>query len=135
VAAPSHVVAEPSPVAVSAPSHAAPASHSSGSALAAPGGGAAQSKSSGGSSAAGSPLAAPLAAPAAAAPAAAPAHASTSTTGVVHVDPALRAVVVDGSFRRANDGVLTVTCGQHRIKAGMKDQQTVNVPCGGSVSL
>jgi hypothetical protein len=73
------------------------------------------------------PVAAPVAppAPAAAAP----------TTGVVRVDSALRAVVVDGSYRRANDGVVVLTCGTPRIKAGMKETQTVNVPCGGSVSL
>ena len=61
--------------------------------------------------------------------------AAQSSTGIVRVDPNLRAVVVDGAYRRATDGVLTVSCGSHRIKAGMKDQQTVNVPCGGSVSL
>jgi hypothetical protein len=58
-----------------------------------------------------------------------------ATTGTVRVDPSLRAVVVDGSFRRPSDGVVVVSCGSHRIKAGMKEQQTVNVPCGGSVSL
>jgi hypothetical protein len=58
-----------------------------------------------------------------------------ATTGVVRVDPNLRAVVVDGSFRRPNDGALTVSCGTHRIKVGMKEAQTVNVPCGGAVSL
>jgi hypothetical protein len=68
-----------------------------------------------------------------AAPAAAPAVAST--TGNVNVDPKLRAVVVDGAFRRVNDGVLTLSCGTHRIKVGMNDPQSVNVPCGGSVSL
>lgn len=68
-------------------------------------------------------------APAAAAPVVAP------TTGNVSVDPKLRAVVVDGSFRRVNDGVLTLSCGTHRIKVGMNDPQVVNVPCGGSVSL
>jgi hypothetical protein len=80
---------------------------------------------------------APLAAPAAAAPAAAPPPkpANVATTGVVQVDPSLRAVIVDGSYRRANDGAVTVSCGSHRVKAGMKEQQTVNVPCGGSVSL
>ena len=56
-------------------------------------------------------------------------------TGNVNVDPKLRAVVVDGSFRRVNDGVLTLSCGTHRIKVGMNDTQIVNVPCGGSVSL
>jgi hypothetical protein len=74
--------------------------------------------------------------PPAAAPAAAPvAAAAQSSTGIVRVDPNLRAVVVDGSYRRAVDGVLTVSCGTHRIKAGMKEQQTINVPCGGSVTL
>jgi hypothetical protein len=76
--------------------------------------------------------AAPLPPPAAAP--AAPAAAATGT-GVVRVDPSLRAVVVDGSYRRANDGVVTVSCGPHRIKAGMKEAQSVNVPCGGAVSL
>lgn len=74
--------------------------------------------------------------PPVAAPAAAPAPAPVqSTTGIVRVDPTLRAVVVDGAYRRASDGVVTVSCGTHRIKAGMKEAQTVNVPCGGSVSL
>jgi hypothetical protein len=92
----------------------------------------------GGGKVASSPLAPPGAplppppAPAAAAPAAA---APVSATGTVRVDPNLRAVQVDGAFRRANDGVVVVTCGTHRIKAGMKGEQTVNVPCGGSVSL
>jgi hypothetical protein len=111
----------------SAPSAAAPVTKTSGGALPPPGGGKVAS----------SPLAAPGAplpppAPAAAAPAA---PAAVSSTGTVRVDPNLRAVVVDGSFRRANDGVVVVTCGSHRIKAGMKGEQTINVPCGGSVSL
>ena len=104
-----------------------PAGKSAGGALPPPGGGKVASD----------PLAAPGAplpppAPAAAAPAA---PATVATTGTVRVDPTLRAVIVDGSFRRPNDGVIVVTCGSHRIKAGMKEQQTVNVPCGGSVSL
>ena len=41
----------------------------------------------------------------------------------------------DGSYRRANDGSVTVSCGSHRVKAGMNDVQSVNVPCGGAVSL
>lgn len=74
--------------------------------------------------------------PPVAAPARAPAPAAVQpTTGVVRVDPNLRAVVVDGSYRRASDGVVTLSCGTHRVKAGMKEPQTVNVPCGGSVSL
>ena len=67
--------------------------------------------------------------------AAAPAPKVASTTGVIRVDPKLRAVLVDGRFQRADDGVVTVSCGSHRVKAGMNDQQTVNVPCGGAVSL
>ena len=121
VAAPAAPAAAPAPVAV-AP--AAPVSRSSGGALAAPGGRSAP---------AGAPLPPPASAPvAAAAPAAA---APAATTGVVRVDPNLRAVVVDGSFRHANDGAVVVSCGSHRIKAGMKEAQTVNVPCGGAVSL
>ena len=72
--------------------------------------------------------------PSKAPPAAAPA-AAVSSTGTVNVDPKLRAVVVDGSSRRVNDGAVTLTCGSHRIKVGMNDVQSVNVPCGGSVSL
>jgi hypothetical protein len=107
---------------------AAPVTKTSGGALPPPGGG---KVASGPLAAPGAPLPPPPAP--AAAPVAAPT--SASTTGTVRVDPNLRAVVVDGSFRRANDGVVVVSCGSHRIKAGMKEQQTVNVPCGGSVSL
>jgi len=118
------------PLAAAGPAAAAPApvTKTSGGALPPPGGGKVAS----------APLAAPGAplppppAPVAAAPAA---PAAVASTGTVRVDPNLRAVVVDGNFRRANDGVVVVSCGSHRIKAGMKEQQTVNVPCGGSVSL
>ncbi|MDB5215509.1 MAG: hypothetical protein JWO86_3436 [Myxococcaceae bacterium] len=130
VAAP--VAASPvvaAPVAAAPAPAAAPVARSSGGALAAPGGGGSKTSSA----AAGSPLAAPPSAPTVAAAPAAPKP--VATTGVVNVDPNLRAVVVDGSFRRANDGVVTVSCGSHRIKAGMKEAQTVNVPCGGAVSL
>ena len=89
-----------------------------------PPGGALPPPVAGGSTALPPPVAAAPAAPAAAA-----------TTGVIRVDPNLRAVVVDGSFRRATDGVVTVSCGSHRVKAGMKELQVVNVPCGGAVSL
>jgi hypothetical protein len=74
------------------------------------------------------PLPPPASAPAAPA-------AAAGGTGVVRVDSSLRAVVVDGSYRRANDGVVTVSCGRHRIKAGMKEAQSVDVPCGGAVTL
>ena len=112
------------PLAAAGPVAPAPVSRSSGGALPPPGGGKVAS--------------APLAAPGAPLPppaAATPAPAVVATTGTVRVDPNLRAVVVDGSFRRANDGVVVVACGSHRIKVGMKSEQSVNVPCGGSVSL
>ena len=122
----------PAPAAapVAASPAAAPVARSSGGALAAPGG---NRSSSGERAPAGAPLPPPPSAPAvAAAPVAA---APAATTGVVRVDPNLRAVVVDGSFRRVNDGAVTVSCGSHKVKAGMKEAQTVNVPCGGAVSL
>ena len=115
------------PLAAAGPVAPAPVSRSSGGALPPPGGG---KVASGPLAAPGAPLPPP--------PAAAPAPAApvvVATTGTVRVDPNLRAVVVDGSFRRANDGVVVVACGSHRIKVGMKSEQSVNVPCGGSVSL
>lgn len=130
----SFAVTPPPPAPVAAPVAAAPAAapvaRSSGGALAAPGG---NRSSSGERAPVGAPLPPPPSAPAvAAAPVAA---APAATTGVVRVDPNLRAVVVDGSFRRVNDGAVTVSCGSHKVKAGMKEAQTVNVPCGGAVSL
>ncbi len=128
------VTPPPASPAIAAPVAAAPAAapvaRSSGGALAAPGG---NRSSSGERAPVGAPLPPPPSAPAvAAAPVAA---APAATTGVVRVDPNLRAVVVDGSFRRVNDGAVTVSCGSHKVKAGMKEAQTVNVPCGGAVSL
>ena len=128
------VTSPPASPAIAAPVAAAPAAapvaRSSGGALAAPGG---NRSSSGERAPVGAPLPPPPSAPAvAAAPVAA---APAATTGVVRVDPNLRAVVVDGSFRRVNDGAVTVSCGSHKVKAGMKEAQTVNVPCGGAVSL
>ena len=102
-----------------------------GSPLAAPGGGTREAAPS--PAATTNPGALPPPPPKAA-PAAGPA-AVASTTGTVSVDPKLRAVVVDGAFRHVNDGVITLSCGSHRIKVGMNDVQTVNVPCGGSISL
>ena len=59
-----------------------------------------------------------------------------ATTGNVSVDPKLRAIVVDGNYRHVSDnGTVTLSCGPHRIKVGMNDAQSVNVPCGGSISL
>ena len=115
------------PLAAAGPVAPAPVSKSSGGALPPPGGGKTAS----------APLAAP-GAPLPPPPAAAPAPAApavVATTGTVRVDPNLRAVVVDGSFRRANDGVVVVACGAHRLQVGMKSEQPVNVPCGGSVAL
>jgi hypothetical protein len=50
------------------------------------------------------------------------------------VKPPLVVIVVDGQHRRAVNGEVTVTCGTHKVRAGM-DTQVVNVPCGGSVAL
>jgi hypothetical protein len=128
--APLAVAGGVAPAAAPAAAPPPPAPRAAGGALPAPGSGQ-TSRAPSAPAAAGAPLAAPVAAAAPPPPKAAP----VSTTGVVQVDPSLRAVIVDGSYRRANDGSVTVSCGSHRIKAGMKEQQTVNVPCGGSVSL
>jgi len=77
------------------------------------------------------PNAAPAAAPLAP-PAAAPAQ--HSSLGTVRVDANLKVVQVDGAFRRAQDGAVTVSCGPHRIKAGMSER-TIDVPCGGAVNF
>ena len=61
--------------------------------------------------------------------------APAATTGRVMVDPGLRTVLVDGAFHRVNGGVVTLSCGPHRIKVGMSSPQLVTVPCGGSVNL
>lgn len=83
-----------------------------------------------------SPSVASNTAPAApAAPAAAPkAAAAPSGNGVIQVKPPLVVIVVDGQHRRAVNGEVVVTCGAHKVRAGM-DTQVVNVPCGGSVAL
>ena len=73
--------------------------------------------------------------PAAAPVAAAQPAAASGGTGVIRVDPKLRAVTIDGSWFRANDGTVVVSCGPHRVKAGMNETQSVNVPCGGAVTL
>ncbi|MBX3187164.1 MAG: hypothetical protein KF819_09120, partial [Labilithrix sp.] len=64
---------------------------------------------------------------------AAPAPATTQNReplpmGVIHVDPALRVVQVDGQFRRVNNGTVVVSCGRHKLKAGMSES-IVDVPC------
>lgn len=61
--------------------------------------------------------------------------APVSTTGRVLLDPSNRTAVVDGAFQRVNGGVLTLSCGMHRIKVGMASPRAVNVPCGGSVTF
>lgn len=70
----------------------------------------------------------------AAAPAAPKAAAAPGGNGVIQVKPPLVVIVVDGQHKRAVNGEVVVSCGQHKVRAGM-DTQVVNVPCGGSVAL
>lgn len=77
----------------------------------------------------------PPAAPAvAAAPAPQPA-APAPTTGVVRVpvDDRFVTIMVDGGYRKVNNGQVVVSCGRHSVRVGMGSAQDVNVPCGGSV--
>ncbi len=57
-----------------------------------------------------------------------------STTGMVRVSPTLRAVLVDGSYKRVNNGEVVLACGLHRIQGGFGQARVVNVPCGGTVN-
>lgn len=83
----------------------------------------------------------PSAAPAAPAPeparvsAPAPAPKPAATTGVVLVPDSMMTVTVDGEYRRVQGGRVVVSCGRHKITAGVKGTQIVDVPCGGSLAL
>ncbi|AKU98880.1 Vegetative cell wall protein gp1 precursor (Hydroxyproline-rich glycoprotein 1) [Labilithrix luteola] len=57
------------------------------------------------------------------------------TTGVIHVSPSLSVVIVDGTYRRPVNGTVVVSCGPHKVKAGMGNAETVDVPCGHGVSM
>ncbi len=43
-------------------------------------------------------------------------------------------VMVDSDYRRVQGGTIVVSCGRHRVNAG-RGTQSVDVPCGGSVSM
>lgn len=74
------------------------------------------------------PAAEPAPAPVAAAPAPRP------TTGTIQVPGGLMTVMVDSDYRRVQGGTIVVSCGRHRVNAG-RGTQSVDVPCGGSVSM
>ena len=76
----------------------------------------------------------PAAPPVVAAPAPQPA-APAPTTGVVRVpiDDRFVTIMVDGGYRKVNNGQVVVSCGRHSVRVGMGSTQDVNVPCGGSV--
>jgi hypothetical protein len=65
------------------------------------------------------------------------APAPQSTTGVVRVpiSDSIVTIVVDGHFRRVNNGAVIVSCGPHSVRVGSNMAKDVNVPCGGSVSV
>jgi hypothetical protein len=56
------------------------------------------------------------------------------TTGILEVPTSLKTVMIDGDYRRAGAGRVVVTCGRHKVNAG-RGTHTVDVPCGGSVSV
>jgi hypothetical protein len=70
-------------------------------------------------------------APAAARPRSAP----VVRTGVIHVSPLLRGVLVDGRPHRVHGGSVVVQCGRRVIKAPNSSPHAVVVPCGGSTSI
>lgn len=72
--------------------------------------------------------------PVVAAPAPQPAG-PAPTTGVVRVpiDDRFVTIMVDGGYRKVNNGQVVVSCGRHSVRVGMGSTQDVNVPCGGSV--
>ncbi len=55
-------------------------------------------------------------------------------TGVLRVPSTVRGMLVDGRPRKVN-GSTILTCGKHAIKTGTAPARTVDVPCGGTVSL
>jgi len=72
----------------------------------------------------------PLAPPAIAAPA--PPAAPPATTGTI-TRPAQKRVAIDGAPMRATS--LTLACGAHSVKVGAAKAKTLDVPCGGTLTL
>jgi hypothetical protein len=72
--------------------------------------------------------------PVAVTPSPAPAVAPPST-GSVRVPAPYVVIVVDGQHKRVVDGRVVLPCGRHKIRAGMRDAEIVDVPCGGVASL
>ncbi len=61
--------------------------------------------------------------------------APVASTGTVVVDAELKTVLVDGDYKRVSGGRVVLPCGRHRIRAGLEPLRTIDVPCGGTVSL
>ena len=74
-------------------------------------------------------IAAPPVTAAAAAPAPPPPAATTGTL----VRPAKKRVSLDGKPMRATS--LTIACGAHSVKVGAAKAKSIDVPCGGTVTL
>jgi serine/threonine protein kinase len=71
---------------------------------------------------------------ASAAPPPAPLPAEVPTTGTVRFQSIdVMTVVVDGEHHRVRDNGVTLACGRHRVRVGLRAERTVEVPCGGSV--
>lgn len=71
------------------------------------------------------------------APAAPPAPVEKPTTGTIVLasDPNVMTVVVDGQYMRVSGGRVVVSCGFHKVRAGISGTQAINVPCGGTTTL
>jgi hypothetical protein len=121
----------------SAPSRGASASHAPPAGAAAPARATSSAPATRTSSAkATAPAAAPGTAPAPVAgpsPTAAPSPRPVSTTGTIEVPASVMTVMVDGDYKRVQNGRIVVTCGKHRVNAG-RGTQVVDVPCGGVTS-
>lgn len=59
------------------------------------------------------------------------------TTGVVRFqqNPDVMTVVVDGEHRRLRDNAVTLPCGRHRLRVGLREERIIDVPCGGALTL
>lgn len=55
-------------------------------------------------------------------------------TGSIRIGHQLRAVQVDGKWVKTHEQLVTVPCGRHHVRAGMRDVE-LEVPCGRVVDL
>lgn len=70
-----------------------------------------------------------------AAPALAPAPKVAPALGSVRLPAGNSAAEVDGNVQRATGGVLTLSCGKHRIKVAGRPSRLLDVPCGKQIAL